>query len=86
MFTENYQEPQLLEVLPMVLLVHGTGFRAHMWHMCHMLNVSPYSDLYRPMAWFPGAYDLNERPVSRSAEQDGAVRLQSAVKLRWWYL
>ena len=23
-----------------------------------MLNVSPYSDLYRPMAWFPGAYDL----------------------------
>jgi len=33
-------------------------FRWHRAHTCHMLNVSPYSDLYRPMAWFPGAYDL----------------------------
>jgi len=33
-------------------------FRWHRAYTSHTGNVSPYSDLHRPMGWFPGAYDL----------------------------
>ena len=33
-------------------------FRWHRARTCDTGNVSPDSDLHRPVAWFPGAYDL----------------------------